>query len=71
LGARPAQRFRLHEFPDAIFLDVIKVLQHAHPVPGPVSFVQMFQGSAGHLFALITILEFPFAQDLTGPDLAS
>jgi hypothetical protein len=70
-GTGPPYFFIPHEFPQAKFLDVFKILDHAHIVFGPVSFIQMFQIIAGKVFTLETKPGFPVLKNLTVLDFTS
>ncbi len=61
----PAFLFAAEELSDTFLFDIFKVLEHAHPVFCPVSFVQMFQSLAGEYFTFKTILGFSFFEVFT------
>ncbi len=46
LGAFPPLFFVFNEFPHAHFFDVLKIINHAHAILGPVPFIQIFQPGA-------------------------
>jgi len=52
LFGNPSFAFSLHEFPDAVISDIFQIFNLAHAVPGPVSFIQVFQPIARKLRAV-------------------
>ena len=53
-GAGPSRFFVFYEFPNSKPSDIFKVLDHAHGIVGPVSFIQMLQALTGEFFTLKT-----------------
>jgi hypothetical protein len=47
LGTGPFFLFLYHEIPDAEFLDIVEVFDHAHAVPGSVPRVQTNEPGTG------------------------
>jgi hypothetical protein len=47
----PSLFFVVQKLSDAVFLDKFQVFNHAHPIPGFVSFIQISESFAGILFA--------------------
>jgi hypothetical protein len=58
-GANPSQFFIPNEISDPSFIYHIKIINHAHTIPGSVSLVQLFQPGTGKTVTAIgTILGF-------------
>jgi hypothetical protein len=47
LGTGPPFRFRSKEMLQAVFPDILKVVDHAHAIPGAIALIQVFQPGAG------------------------
>ena len=54
--AFPPPLFLSQKLPDAICLDVFKILNHAHPVESAVAFVDILQPLARKIPAFIAVL---------------
>jgi hypothetical protein len=61
-GTGPSFFFVGDELPDSMLLDVSEVLDHAHPVFRPVSFIQRLHSGAGVFFTLVAEFPVVFAQ---------
>ena len=59
-GAGPFNFFVPEELPDTMILNVLKVINHAHAVFCPVSFIQLVKWGAGVLVTFKTAIERTF-----------
>jgi hypothetical protein len=69
--AGPSDLFVCDELPNSKCSNVLQVLEHAHPVFGPVPFIELFQPGTGKLLTLKAKPRFGFLDDFTILDLAA
>ena len=63
----PALLFIYQENFNPVPPNAFKVFEHAHPVPGPVALVQMFQAGAGEAVANVTVFSAGIDYSVTVP----
>jgi len=56
-GAGPLVRFGSDELSYAVFPDALKIIDHAHPIPGRITFIQVFQARTGKDVAAEAVLD--------------
>jgi hypothetical protein len=57
LGAHPPFNFTSHKMSDAELPDILQIVDHAHAIPGSVSFIKDIQPDARKIFAPDTELD--------------
>ena len=66
--ACPLFLFGANELTDAILPDALKVGKHAHPIPAPITFIQILQSFTGVCIAGEAVLEAALCQFFTVVD---
>lgn len=70
-GAGPPDFFAGNKLPNSKSLDIFEILDHAHVVPGSISFIHVLHTLAGETVAFKAKLCLPLLNDFTIFDLAS
>jgi len=60
LRTRPSFGLVSRKLPDAVFLDDLKIFDHAHGVFGPIPIIQVVQCSTGKTATIVAVLVFTF-----------